>query len=237
MADEAKLYARLADAFGDAARANERIAQAFAQLATGRGGDAHPDPEPEAAPRSPKPAAARLVSPTVSEFCLTPSALRVVAALRDADGQPLDRASIAIRAGIAYTSSTLDKAMAELRAESFVHTGLAVQAPELPQGHALFEYWLEKVGADAAPGKVLRAMRKALRDGHYQRSREQIATDAGIAYESSTLDKALALLRRHELLQTSGRLNELHADIRNALEPTIAVHDTTTGQTRRVKAR
>jgi hypothetical protein len=252
MASEAQLFARLADAFGDAARANERIAQAFAQLAETRPAAAAPTaPAPQAAAKPPRPAPV-LQLPTQDDeedddTELKPASLRILAALAGS-ADPLNRAQICIRSGLAYKSSTTDRAFAELRAGGFISTsghangiteiGAGVHFPELPKGYALFEYWLEYVGGkDKAPGKVLVGLRDALRDHVTKLNRDQLCDHAGLEYKSSTTDRALAMLRRLELMQTTGHQNELHEDLKEALVPTIGVHNTRTGNSVRVKAR
>ena len=235
-------FAAVVAAFRDLARACVALETAFADL------DADPAPRtprattpaPAAVPTPPKQKPIPLAAPEG----VTPSAARVLAALRDA-GQPLNRQSIAIRAGLAYKSSSLDKALADLRAEGFVDyegvaniitpAGLALAGlPELPQGSALFEYWLEKVGESAAPGRVLRAMRAAHRNGQHALSRIDISQASGLEYKSSSLDKALAKLRSLESLQGGGSDNRLVSELARAAEVTIGVFDRQSGATVRV---
>jgi hypothetical protein len=233
-------FTAVAKGFRDLARACVAIETAFADL------DAEPAPPRQRAPRAPvepgAPPPKQKPLLVVTEG-VTPSAARVLAALRDA-GQPLNRQSIAIRSGLAYKSSTLDKALAELRSEGLVdyegaaniitEAGEKLSLPELPQGAALFEYWLEKVGEAAAPGKVLRCMRSAHKNGQHVLSRMDIALATGIEYKSSTLDKALAKLRALELLQGGGSENRLVSELARAAEPTIAVFDRQAGTSVRV---
>lgn len=237
----AERFAAVAAAFRDLARACVALETAFADL------DAEPAPRPPRASKPPPEPAALQVKQkplSISPEGVTPSAARVLAALRDA-GQPLNRQSIAIRSGLAYKSSSLDKALAELRAKGFVDyegvaniitpSGLALTGlPELPQGGALFEYWLDKVGESAAPGRVLRAMRTALRNGQHALSRMDISQASGLEYKSSTLDKALAKLRSLELLQGGGSDNRLASELARAAEVTIGVFDRQSGATVRV---
>ncbi len=223
-------------AFRDLARACVALETAFADL------DAEPAAPRPVVVQDPLPITPKQKPiPIVAPEGVTPSAARVLAALNDA-GHPLNRQSIAIRSGIAYKSSTLDKALAELRGDGFVETesgansitesGKALDGlPELPQGGALFDYWLEKVGDSAAPGKVLRAMRTAHRNGQHVLSRMDIAVAASIEYKSSTLDKALAKLRSLELLQGGGSENRLIAEMARAADVTIGMFDTQSGAT------
>ena len=236
-------FAAVTAAFRDLARACVSLETAFADL------DAE-DPAPRArAPKEslPEPSAPVRQKPLkivpALDGPVPPSAARVLAALRDA-AHPLNRQSIAIRSGIAYKSSTLDKALAELRSEGFVETegggnsiteaGMGLPMPELPQGSALFEYWLDKVGEGAAPGKVLRAMRTAHRSGQHVLSRMDISVATGIEYKSSTLDKALAKLRALELLQGGGSENRLVGELARAAEVAISVHDRQSGKSVKV---
>jgi hypothetical protein len=235
-------FAAVTAAFRDLARACVSLETAFADLDaddnTPRTRVAKP-PAEEAAPVRQRP----LKIVPALDGPVTPSAARVLAALRDA-AHPLNRQSIAIRSGVAYKSSALDKALAELRSERFVETegganqiteaGSALPMPELPQGAALFEYWLDKVGDSAAPGKVLRAMRTAHRNGQHVLSRMDISLATGIEYKSSTLDKALAKLRSLELLQGGGSENRLVAELARAAEVTIGVHDRQSGKSVKV---
>ncbi len=232
-------FAAVTAAFRDLARACVSLETAFADL------DAEePAPrlrvakEPTEDPPAPGRQRPLKIVPAL-DGPVTPSAARVLAALRDA-AHPLNRQSIAIRSGVAYKSSTLDKALAELRGEGFIETegganritqaGSALPMPELPLGAALFEYWLDKVGESAAPGKVLRAMRTAHRNGQHVLSRMDISVATGIEYKSSTLDKALAKLRSLELLQGGGSENRLVAELARAAEVTIGVHDRQSGK-------
>lgn len=234
-------FAPIVAAFRSLSRACGELETAFAGL------DAEEQEAPRRAPRAvPAPASApkQKPIPVAAPDGITPSAARFLAALRDA-GQPLNRQSIAIRSGLAYKSSTLDKALAELRAAGYVDyegaSNIATESgskleglPELPHGAALFEYWLEKVGESAAPGKVLRAMRTAHKNGQHVLSRTDIAVATGIEYKSSTLDKALAKLRALELLQGGGSENRLVSELARAAEPTIGVFDRQAGSTIRV---
>lgn len=175
---------------------------------------------------------------------LMPASLRILSALTAA-GAPLERSPICIRAGLAYKSSTTDRALAELRAAGLIVTngrlnaitddGAAVQGPELPTGYGLFDYWVGELGgANSPPGRVLLALRGAFRDGQLTLTREEICERSGLEYKSSTTDRALADCRRLELVQTIGRQNELHADLRAALAPTISVFDRQTGKSVKV---
>lgn len=236
-------FAAVTAAFRDLARACVALETAFADL---EAEDNVPRPraskDPSVEPVAPGRQKPLKIIPAL-DGPVTPSASRLLAALRDAGG-PLNRASLAIRSGMAYKSSTLDKALAELRGEGFVETengansitdaGLALPMPELPQGAALFEYWLDKVGESAAPGKVLRAMRAAHRNGQHALSRTEISEATGIAYASSTLDKALAKLRSLDLLQGGGTENRLVAELARAAAVTIGVHDQKSGKSVKV---
>lgn len=237
-------FAAVTAAFRDLARACVALETAFADL------DAEPEPrrlrapapvrEPDAPKLKQKPV------PVAAPDGITASSARVLAALHDA-GQPLDRRSVAIRSGLAYKSSTLDRALADLRSEGLIayegtsnvisESGRALALkglPELPQGAGLFEYWLEKVGSSAAPGKVLRAMRTAHKNGQHALSRAEISEASGLEYKSSTLDRALAKLRALELLQGGGSDNRLVSELVRACEVTIAVYDRQSGKSVRV---
>jgi hypothetical protein len=246
MATEKQLFERLADAFGDAARANERIAQAFAQLAETRAAPAAPA---ERSPAPPKPPVLKLSVDDNEEADddLKPAARRILAALAGS-AEPLSKGEICVRAGLTYKSGTTDGALADLRQGGFIATegqrnsitgaGLACQFPELPKGYALFEYWIEQLGGkDSAPARVLLALRSAYRDGKLTASKDEICTISGLTYKSGTTDGALAKVRKLELVQTLGQRNQLHPDLREALVPTIGVHNTKTGESVRVKAR
>ena len=249
MASEAQLFARLADAFGDAARANERIAQAFAQLAETR--SAATAPAPAAPQQKPRPAPVlKLPAADDAEEAdndLKPASRRILAALAGS-GDPLSKGQICVRAGLTYKSGTTDEALAELRRGAFIVTegqrntiteaGLACQFPELPKGYALFDYWVEQLGGrDTAAARVLLALRSAAREGRPTLSKSDICTIADLTYKSGTTDEALAQVRRLELVQTMAQRNQLHPDLREAIEPTIGVHNTKTGESVRVKAR
>lgn len=234
-------FAAVTAAFRDLARACVSLETAFADL------DAEPverkRPAPVESEPTQRPPKQRPI-PIVATEGVTPSAARVLAALASSS-HPLNRQSIAIRTGIAYKSSTLDKALAELRGEGYIETTGGANAitvdgkalapfPDLPEGSALFDFWVERVGASAGPGKVLRAMRTHHRNGQHVLSRMDIASATGIEYKSSTLDKALAKLRSLELLQGGGSENRLVAELARAAEIAIGVFDRQSGATIKV---
>jgi hypothetical protein len=150
-------------------------------------------------------------------------------------GRALTNAQIGIYSGKAHKGGAFSKAMAGLRADGCVEgsgdanritiTGFGElgEWTPLPEGSALFEFWCSKLGSMET--QILRAVR---------RSNVPMSTAAiGAAIEKShtggAFSKAMARLRKMDLVDGGGEAVELSAELRAALEPAIRVHNTTTG--------
>ena len=174
---------------------------------------------------------------------LTKTEVKILTALAQA-GRSLSGVQIGTRAGISHRTGPFSKTLAELRREQFIVGSIkAIEITQegrealgsfaaLPEGHVLFDYWCSKVGGTGA--KVLRALRKCYRDGAITWSAEQVGSEAGISHKTGPFSKALATLRRLELIVGSGSELALSPEMKRACEITIGVHDTSTGKSVRV---
>lgn len=158
-------------------------------------------------------------------------------------GRPLSIAQIGAYTGLAHRGGAFTKALAEHRAAGFVEgAGKAVRltaagrehlgeyAP-LPTGTALFEFWCSKLGATAEA--ILRALRRL--DG--PATLDELGAETSLACRGGAFTKALAQLRKMELIEGGGKGMRLSPALRGALEPTVRVFDKESGCSVKVHAR
>jgi len=158
-------------------------------------------------------------------------------------GRPMSKTQIALYAGLSATSGGLSQALADLRADGAItgpgsantitsagYTELGDWA-RLPEGNALFEFWCSKMGGAAE--KVLRVLRRS----QEPMSKSAVATAAGLSNTSGGLSQALADLRKMQLIEGGGQAMYLSALLRRAIEPTIGVHNKSSGTSVLVDAR
>lgn len=174
---------------------------------------------------------------------LTKLGRKILVALAQVGG-PLDRAQLGVMTGMSPTTGPFGVELARLRRQGLIDGGgkaMLITAAgrvelgeftPLPTGHALFEYWTNKLGRPA--DKILRALRSA----HGKAlSREDLGAATGLSFGTGPFGVALALLRRMQLIKGGGKAMTLSPGFLRAIEPTIGVFDKASGKTVRVDAR
>ena len=155
-------------------------------------------------------------------------------------GRPMNNTQIGIYAGKSHKGGAFAKAMAGLRADGCVEgkgdanritsAGLAELGDwaRLPEGYALFEHWCSKLGP--MESEILRAVRRA----QAPMSNAEIGAATGKSHSGGAFAKAMARLRKMDLIEGRGVAVLLSATLRAAIEPTIQVHDRSTGTSVRI---
>lgn len=170
---------------------------------------------------------------------LTKSERKVLVALAQI-GKPAHASVVGLVARVSHKTGPFGTTLAELRRSGYVtgsvanlaitHEGLAAlgdYAP-LPRGHELFEYWCEKLPGSC--GKILRALKMA--EGPI--TSKEVGRLAGISSTTGPFGTALATLRKLDFVTGTGKSLELSEDVRKLFEPTIGVHQPSTGRSVRV---
>ncbi len=149
--------------------------------------------------------------------------------------RPASIVTVSLVGSFSQRSSTVDTSLAKLRRQGFVdgaksalrvtHAGREAigEYAELPKGHALFEYWRNKLKSPA--GKIL----AELRQRKVPLAIEVIAVRQDFSVRSSTVDTALALLKRLGFVEGGKDALKLTPEFELAIEPGIRIFDRTTG--------
>ena len=155
-------------------------------------------------------------------------------------GKPVPTSVVGLVARISHKTGPFGTTLAELRRSGYVTgpvSSLAI-TPEglaalgdfapLPRGHELFEYWCNKLPGSC--GKIMRALKMAA--GPI--TSEEVGRLAGISSTTGPFGTALATLRKLDFVTGTGKNLELSQDVRQLFEPTIGVHQLSTGRSVRV---
>jgi hypothetical protein len=224
-----KLWGALADGFEELSSVTAKIGRALRGVASfGNDVPASDEPEP-----------VRLPASAVDELTKTERKL-LTALVQLAKPSPL--AMVGVVSQLSHTAGHVTKALATLRSAGYVagsSSNLAATeggreavgaVPALPEGHALLDYWCNKLGQTCA--KLLRALRTS--SGTRTLSIEQLGEAAGLSHSAGHVTKALATLRKMEFVIGSRNALSLSAELVAALEPRLTVHNTATGQSVKV---
>lgn len=230
------------------AAAFDEFAQAAQRLAAALRSEAKRTPLPEtpnrvaAAPaklRESKPSRLPAIEETAGDNKMRRAILIALAQF----GRPMAIAQIGIYSGKAHKGGAFAKAMAGLRDDECVEgpgsgnkitqKGFAELGDwaRLPEGSALFEFWCSKLGS--MEEQILRAVRRS----HVPMSRAAIGEATEKSHTGGAFAKAMARLRKMELVGGSGEAVVLSPILRRAIEPTIGVYDKSSGNSVRVDAR
>lgn len=237
----------LAEAFADLGQACARIAAALLDLErteTSAEKQASSPAVSEGAP-TPVPSPKRDQKPLVITGAddepegLSKTGRKILVALAQFD-RSMNRPQLGVMTGLSATTGPFGVALAQLRRDGLIDGGGAAMtitargrlevgdyAP-LPTGHALFEYWANKLGSTQA--KVLRA----LRSSQESMSKADLGAATGLSHSTGPFGVALAELRRMQLIAGGGSGMQLSPDFRRAIEPTISVFDKGSGRTVKV---
>lgn len=137
----------------------------------------------------------------------------------------LTRARLAALAGMSLRKSTLRNALSELRKHDLINpgsgdpvmatdVGIALAADhvvDLPTGEELREYWINKIGRLAVPGRILAVL---IESWPYEMTPRETAGKVGVDPTTSTMRNAMSKLRTYGLL---GRGFILNADVAEAM--------------------
>lgn len=169
----------------------------------------------------------------------TKSERKVMVALAQI-GKPVPTSVVGLVARISHKTGPFGTTLAELRRAGYVTGTVANLAitPEglealgdfapLPRGHELFEYWCNKLPGSC--GKILRALKTAT----HPIASDEVGRIAGISSTTGPFGTALATLRKLDFVTGTGKDLALSEDVRKLFEPTIGVHEPSTGRSVRV---
>jgi hypothetical protein len=175
-------------------------------------------------------------------FALSSGNRKILVALAQL-GRPLTAAQVGWFARLSSTTGTFTQGLADLRREGLIDgpgSALTITArglaqlgefAPLPTGHALFEFWCDKIGGAGA--KILRVLRPA----HELLSAADVGEACQLSYTTGTFTQALADLRKMHLIEGKGSGLRLTDEFRQALAPTIGVFNTTSGKSVKLDAR
>jgi hypothetical protein len=235
----------VAEAFAELAHACAKVAAA---LRAENRDEAHPHQQESAAPHAKPERAAREPKPqrplALADGQGTPAGFgkttrKILVALAQL-GRPSSAAQVGLLTGLSHTAGSFTKALADLRANDLIAgTGAAMtitpagaawlgEYAPLPEGHALFDFWCSKLGTTAE--KILRALKKS----RVAMSAEEVGVATALSHTAGSFTKALAELRRMQLIEGPGTGMRLSAELLLAIEPKVRVFDTTNGRTVRV---
>jgi len=226
----------LAEAFEALSAACARVAKALraAELKSAKVASAE-----TTEPRARKPA--RVPAVVTAPARKAPARRRILVALAQF-GRPMSAAQIGAYTGLAHKGGAFVKELARLRAEGCVEgPGGAVRITSagleelgdfepLPIGIALFEFWCSKLGTTAE--QILRALRRL-----EHASLDELGAETGLACRGGAFTKALAQLRKMELIVGRGSGMSLAPAFKAASAPTVGVFDTSSGKSVKIDAR
>jgi hypothetical protein len=229
----------LAEAFADLSDACLRVSEALLAAAKER---------PVAAATSDAPARKRARQPAQPEAELSglesrsPTRRKIMVALAQF-GRPMNMPQLGIYTGLSHVTGSFKQEIARLRRDGCVDgpgsalvltgTGRAElgEFAQLPEGSQLFEFWCSKLGGTAA--QLLRALRKQ----QAPMSMAELGAAAALSHQTGSFKQAVAKLRRMDVIEGKGTALQLTSEIRRALEPTVRVFDTSSGQTHRMNTK
>lgn len=157
---------------------------------------------------------------------------------------PLSLDQIGIRTGLSHKSGSFAKTIAAMRAAGYIlGPGSAIALryegelalgdyTRLPEGPQLFDFWKRKVGG--AGGKILGALRDRCRDQKGPGTLAELGAATGLSHNSGSFAKALAKLRRLELIVGKGSATSLCPELERAVNITFGVWSKSTGETVKV---
>jgi hypothetical protein len=235
----------LAEAFDDFSRAAAKIAKALRDETTRIVHEAAKQAKatPDATPRAPKQKPIRLLDHNDPEPKASNKLRRTILIALAQFGRPMSTAQVGLYSGKAHKGGAFAKALAELRRDecvsgpgsemSITQAGFAELGDwaRLPEGSALFEFWCSKLGP--MEEDILRD----LRPRSVGVSTATIGESIEKAHTGGAFAKAMARLRKMELVEGPGHDVVLSPILRRALEPTINVHNTSTGLSVKLDAR
>lgn len=158
-------------------------------------------------------------------------------------GRPVTLIQLGFYARVSSQSSSFGKAIAELRRAELIDgpgdklslsaAGAAEigEVAPLPERHELFNLLCQRLEPTAE------AMMRALKGEHHGITLERLGEKANRSVTSSSFGKAIAKLRRLGFVEGPGSALMLSQELRLALEPTIGVHDMSSGRSVRVDRR
>ena len=163
----------------------------------------------KSAPQSQRPSPAPLPARTGTEVRKSVpdvgggAAAKILSALRANHPEPLTQRRIAALVGIKQKTSTMRNALSKLRGLGLVEGGgdalrltergvaAAGDAPPLPTGAELIDYWRSRLG-EGAPRRIFEVM---VRQPNGMFTDEYLAAEAGIELGTSTMRNAMSKLR------------------------------------------
>jgi hypothetical protein len=166
---------------------------------------------------------------------------RVLVALAQI-GKPVPAVVVGLVARISHKTGPFGTTLAELRRSNYITgpvSNLSITAEglaalgdfaEMPRGHDLFEYWCNKLPGSC--GKIMRALRYTPEPI----PSEHVGNLAGISSTTGPFGTALATLRKLDFITGTNRNLALSYEVKSMLEPTIGIHETSTGRSVRVRA-
>lgn len=225
----------LAEAFAEMSDACLRVSEALLAIADARPAPAVPQPETAARGRT------RAADPAAAPEpeARSPTRRKIMVALAQF-GRPMNMPQLGIYTGLSHATGSFKREIARLRRDACVDgpgsalvltgTGRAElgEFAPLPEGSQLFEFWCSKLGGTSA--QLLRALRK--QPGPV--SMAELGAATNLSHATGSFKQAVAKLRRMDVVEGTGAALQLTAEIRRALEPTVRVFDTSSGQTHRL---
>lgn len=170
---------------------------------------------------------------------LTKGERKVLVALAQI-GKPAPAMIVGLVARVSHKTGPFGTTLASLRRDGLItgpvsalsitvsgHEAIGDFAP-LPRGFELFEYWCNKLPGSC--GKIL----KALKSSEHPITSEEVGSIAGISASTGPFGTALATLRKLDFITGSNKGLSLSDEVRKLFEPTIGIHQPSTGRSVRV---
>lgn len=234
----------LAEAFDEFSRAAAKIAAALRAEVSRSVNEAARAPRASKAapPASPPPRRESKPTPLPTDYEerveVSKTEYKILVALAQV-GRSLSSAQLGLFTGLAHKGGAFAKALTDLRADGMIVGGAKGMTitdagvaqlgdfKPLPVGHALFEFWCNKLGTTAE--KILRALKKSkLATG------AELGAATELSHTGGAFAAALTSLRRMDLIKGGSVGMTLHPDFARAIEPTITVFDKSSGTSHRV---